>query len=553
MKLFFKYTFTLLFLSFIANSCANRVAPSGGEKDAMPPRISESKPANKTLNFKGDNIVLTFDEFVVLQNPEQQVIVSPYMAQLPEFKIKGKSIIIEFKEKLKDNTTYSIDFGTSLKDLTEGNSLGNYSFTFSTGAALDTLQISGKVLLADTNTPIEAVVMLYEANAPDSAFRTRPPLYMARSNKEGNFTIHSLPFGNYRLYALKDKNGNSFYDQPNEDIAFLTETISTQTPTITTDTTKKDISPTLPTLRLFNEQLGAAVLTDRSNREYGRIQLVYGHGIDSLQVTVLSNKLTMQQVLPETTPDRDSIWLWYRNISPDDALKFAIKGSKNLADTIEFVRTSPRKTLEALSFLSSINIGRTGSFIEPDATAWLQFNHPISNWKPEKIRLLANDKPVVNPNLVTQSSDYPRRFVVNNTWKPDVKYELIIPDSTFIDYQGQYNVEIDLPFATYPQQRYGTLRVKLLNNNTVKRYLYQLYRVQGNILTKSGALQGNETTIEYVKPELYNLVIIEDANNNGKWDVGNLNEQRQPERIFVPKQASQIKALWDTEVEVKCE
>ena len=130
---------------------------------------------------------------------------------------------------------------------------------------------------------------------------------------------------------------------------------------------------------------------------------------------------------------------------------------------------------------------------------------------------------------------------------------MLIPDSTFLDYQGQYNVEIDLPFTTYPQQRYGTLRIKLLSSDRVKSYLYQLYRVQGDVLTKSGLLKGNETTIEYIKPELYNLVIIEDANNNGKWDVGNLNEKRQPERIFTPKKQTQIKALWDTETEVQCE
>jgi hypothetical protein len=548
MKINFLHTLFISLSFFISNGCANRVAPNGGLKDATPPRVSESKPANKTLNFKGNGIVLSFDEFVVLQNPEQQVIVSPYMPQLPEFKIKGKSIEINFKEPLKNNTTYSINFGSSLKDLSEGNPLSNYSFTFSTGAALDTQQIAGKVLLADTNTPTEALVMLYEANAPDSAFRTRPPLYMARSDKEGNFTIRSLPLGSYRLYALKDKNGNFFYDQANEDIAFLPQTVNSQT--VAADTTNKT---TLPILRLFNEQLGAAILTDRSNREYGRIQLVYGRGIDSLQLTVLSNKISMSQVLPETTPDRDSIWLWYRNISPDEALKFALSGSKGLADTIEFVRTSPRKTLEALSFLSSINVGRSSSSIDPDLTAWIQFNHPISNWKPEKIKLLANDKPITTPNLITQSSSYPRRFVINNTLKPDIKYQLLIPDSTFLDYQGQYNVEIDLPFTTYPQQRYGTLRIKLLGNNGVKSYLYQLYRVQGDVLTKSGSLKGNETTIEYIKPELYNLVIIEDANNNGKWDVGNLNEKRQPERIFTPKKQTQIKALWDTETEVQCE
>ncbi len=250
MKISFLHTLFISLFFFISNGCANRVAPSGGLKDATPPRVSESKPANKTLNFKGKRIVLSFDEFVVLQNPEQQVIVSPYMPQLPEFKIKGKSIEINFKEPLKNNTTYSINFGSSLKDLSEGNPLSNYSFTFSTGAALDTQQIAGKVVLADTNAPTEALVMLYEANAPDSAFRTSPPLYMARSNKEGNFTIRSLPLGNYRLYALKDKNGNFFYDQANEDIAFLPQTVASKT--AAADTTNKT---TLPILRLFNEQL----------------------------------------------------------------------------------------------------------------------------------------------------------------------------------------------------------------------------------------------------------------------------------------------------------
>lgn len=541
----FTYLSSLLLLTAVVllPACANRIAPSGGIKDTTPPRVLISSPPNKTTSFKGNSITLLFDEFITLQNPEQQVIISPYMSQLPLFKLKGKTLVIAFQQALLDSTTYNINFGNSLRDLTEANPLTAYNITFSTGKQLDTLQMSGLVQQAATNQAAEAaLVLLYPANAPDSAVRTQPPLYAARSNKQGKFVLNGLPQQAYRVYALNDKNNNYYYDQATEDIAFLPTTIR---PQATTDTTAK---PAL-VLRLFNEQKGAAILGERSNREYGRIQLGYSQAIDSMQISILNKQFSFEQILPEITPDHDTINLWYRDISPDQAFKFAITGSRQLADTIEYVRTAARRTLEALAFTSSINIGRGDAFIAPDVQAWIQFNHPISQWNLRKIQLIADKKDITPPQFVTQSADYPRRFLINYTWKPDVKYQLIVPDSTFTDYFGQHNLEIDLSFTTAPPQRFGSLRLSLKGAQPNTTYLYQLYKMQGDALTKSGTVLPNATaTIEYVRPETYYMVIVQDSNANGKWDTGKLDEQLQPETIFATEPNIQVKSLWDTEV-----
>jgi len=211
-------------------SCANIVTPSGGSKDITPPAVVKSSPENYSTRFDVDIVTITFDEFIQLQDLRNHLIISPPIEQAPDFRIKGKTVIIKFAEKLVDNTTYTINFGDAIRDITESNPIENFQYVFSTGDFLDSLSIKGKVENAfDLKTAKGTLVMLYACSNTSSEYDSLPykelPNYFAKTDASGGFKINNIKEGKYQVFALKDENRNYLYDLPNEQIAFLNKTI----------------------------------------------------------------------------------------------------------------------------------------------------------------------------------------------------------------------------------------------------------------------------------------------------------------------------------------
>ena len=214
----------MLLTAFLAQRCANAVAPTGGPKDETPPKVVATVPENHSVNFIGKKIELTFDEYITLENANQNVMISPPLSEKPDIKLKNKTVIIKFKETLASNTTYTINFGAAIKDLHEGNQFKDYVYSFSTGDHIDTLQIAGKLLTAEDKKPVEgAYVSLYAADRDnlDSLPMSTKPNYITKTDKEGHFRLNGLADKRYLVFALTDVNSNLFFDLPNEEVAFL--------------------------------------------------------------------------------------------------------------------------------------------------------------------------------------------------------------------------------------------------------------------------------------------------------------------------------------------
>ena len=208
-----------LFVAMLLQRCANAVAPTGGPKDTTPPVVVESVPENRSTAFSGQKIEIRFDEYVSLENANQNVLFSPPLATKPDIKLKGKTLVIRFKESLQPNTTYTIHFGEAIKDLHEGNVFKNFVYSFSTGHHIDTLSIAGVVLNANDKQPVEkAYVGLYAADRDhlDSLPMTTAPNYITKTDKEGRFRLEGLANKDYLVFALKDVNANLFFDLPNQ-------------------------------------------------------------------------------------------------------------------------------------------------------------------------------------------------------------------------------------------------------------------------------------------------------------------------------------------------
>ena len=202
-------------------TCANVMAPTGGPRDEDPPVVLRSTPPNYSPNYTGEQIRIYFDEFVTLTNLRQQLLVSPPLENDPEFRVRGRSIIIDIEDELRENTTYNMFLGDAIRDITEGNAIPNFQFVFSTGDYVDSLSLGGKVIDAFTLEPVDGVsVMLYDSIYDSIPYKERP-VYFAKTNKEGLFTISNMQGGEYLIFALVDNNANFLYDLPDEKIAFL--------------------------------------------------------------------------------------------------------------------------------------------------------------------------------------------------------------------------------------------------------------------------------------------------------------------------------------------
>ncbi len=208
--------------------CAKIGSPSGGPRDIAPPVLLKSKPLNKSTLFTGTQLEFTFDEFINSQGMSQELVISPPMEETPEIRMRGKTLVIEFLEDLRENTTYTLSFGETIKDLNEGNILRNFEFVFSTGEKLDSLGVLGMAVqafnleLPETEDPI--FVMLYEILS-DSAPLLEIPDYVGKITPQGAFLINNMRPGTYRLFALQDLNRNYKYDVPEEMIGFIDTTL----------------------------------------------------------------------------------------------------------------------------------------------------------------------------------------------------------------------------------------------------------------------------------------------------------------------------------------
>ncbi len=224
----------ILFFAVLLASCGQQVAPTGGAKDSLPPKLVMAIPEINAKNFKSDRITLYFDEYVTLDNPFEKLTYSPIPKINPNTDSKLRTITIKIKDTLEPNTTYSIDFGDAIKDINEGNVLKDFSYAFSTGEYIDSAYFTGQVFIAETGLTDSTLVAVLHNKLNDSAVAKLKPRYFARLKGDGSFLFRNIKPGEYNLFAIKDQNGDRKYDQPSELIAFLNQTIKVGTDTATT-------------------------------------------------------------------------------------------------------------------------------------------------------------------------------------------------------------------------------------------------------------------------------------------------------------------------------
>ena len=197
-RLFISFAAFILFVSITVVSgpgCANIIPPEGGLRDSLPPVLTKSTPRDSTINFEGNKVTLSFDEYIQIDNFQQNVLVSPVAKTPPTYNLKLNTLSVRLRDTLEPNTTYSINFGNSIKDVNEGNVMKNFTYVFSTGPTIDNLTFSGNVIMAETGKTDSTLIVILHKSGTDSAVMKERPRYMAKLNGKGAFAFRNLPAG----------------------------------------------------------------------------------------------------------------------------------------------------------------------------------------------------------------------------------------------------------------------------------------------------------------------------------------------------------------------
>ena len=599
-----KYLFfclALLLTAFLAQRCANAVAPTGGPKDERPPKVVEAVPENRSTNFIGKKIEITFDEYITLENANQNVMISPPLSEKPDIKLKNKTVVIKFKETLAANTTYTINFGSSIKDLHEGNQFKDYVYSFSTGNVIDTLSIAGKVLNAEDKKPVDGVyVSLYAADRDnlDSLPMTTIPDYLTKTDKEGKFRLDGLADKKYLVFALKDANANLYFDLPNEEVAFLDTLVpasypwtapkpqpidttaidstlsrNDSVPVAVTDSLKEiplDSSLVMPkdtvpqrvfdqnalnlTLYMFTESDSTQVLLEKKLVEEGLLRFIFRH--PAKEAVIMTHEMLPDSfnLVTMHSAEYDTVW-WYFTPNVKDSLWVQVKYDTLINDSSRYSLkfkepggNKRRKSEPKKLSVSNNLLGRGGLIAGEDLI--LKFSEPIVDYQMRDSAIFKCDTTVFYGKLDFEPVDEQgTKYRLTTPFSADSSYSFEIPDSVFWGIRGRTNDAIKVDFHVLKDDEYGNIYITVVPPEGMKQVVVQLTNENGKVLKEQVVTKKEEVMFEYLMPAKYKLRALLDADGNGKWSTGNYHHRLLPETILEYKDALELKAGWDIDLE----
>lgn len=543
-------------LMLLLAGCAKIVTPVGGPKDTTPPKVVKEAPANSSTQFRSKSIKITFNEFVVLNNPSKTVIVSPPLNQNPELEIVGKSVVIKLPDTLRSNTTYSIVLAETIKDYTEGNPLSIYTYSFSTGDHIDSFMIKGEIKDALTlNDAKDVYVFLYERDIDSLPYSVRPT-YLTKSKSNGEFVFNNIKPGKYKLFALNDINSNLIYDLPNESIAFSDTLVEAYVSIQDSTSENKNLSrrggtedANLLKLALFTERDSNQVLQKYINTTENIYIFPYKTDFSSFSARFLGGQeLKYFQVISQSL---DSVY-WYLKEPITDTALYEFTVDQHHIDTIKispFKKSKQgganrgRKTNDKVSL--KVNVTDKENIFKP---LTLHFSYPVKPCTFDiricKLLRSGNDTIV---KTYTLPDTFLLSFPIDYPFEEKLPYSIFIRDSVFYGYNGTTNDSINVRFTTKTEKDYGNLQINYSIGDHSCQYLVYLLNNKGGVLQQD--IISRERTINYnhLEPGNYKIRVVKDRNNNGRWDTGNYREKIQPEEIFFFDKPINIRGYWDIE------
>lgn len=520
------FTFLLVFLMI---SCAKRGSITGGLKDTLAPILKSSSPKNFSTDFKADEIILTFDEYVKLKNANKQLIISPPMKNPPVITPTNASKFINIKilDTLKPNTTYSLNFGQSIADNNEGNPYNQFKYVFSTGTYIDSLALNGKIKDSYDKTVDNFVtVMLYEVNDKfkDSVIYKENPRYITNTlDSLTTFRLENLKAGKYLLVALKDKGNNNKFNPKDDKIGFFKQPI-----TIPNDTIFE--------LELFKERLPLKAFKP-IQASGNRLLLPYEgkqNFKDSKPKIVLKNGNEILETIITQFPKKDSLQVWYKPIKADS---LSLEISKdNYEKKFNFKIKNQKKDSLNITALQNGVIHFRDRFTLETATPLIKFDK-------SKIQLVNKDSTAVP--YTTEYDEFEQKLYFDFKKEPAQKYNFTFLPGALTDLNEKSNDTLSYKLTTREFEEYANLTLNLQN---VKRFpiIVELTNKKGDVVLASDYSE-SKTKFDFLllEPSVYNVRVIYDDNKNKRYDPGNYLEKRYAEEVFYSQEEFDMHANWD--------
>jgi hypothetical protein len=547
--LFSIFCFLFTVICLLIAGCAREVLPSGGPKDTAPPQVVAEKPENGSVNFHGKFIKITFDEFVTLNSPTENVIFSPPVNKRVDYTTQGKSVLVKFNDTLRSNTTYNLLFSDCIQDYHEGNKLSGYNYAFSTGDSIDNHKLSGKIRHAETGKPEAGIfVMLYEKDI-DSLPLTTQPNYLTKTNSQGSFFFNHLKPQKYKIFALKDINFDFKYNLPNELIAFADSMFLAKYDE--NDSLIHPHSETAIMLSLFQEADTVQLLHPYINSQKGVYRFPYKIPIHSFDLQIESD--TVIDFFSQLNVTNDTISLYLKTFFKDSAIVYIQRDSAE-TDTVELLPyKSPRNAGKAKPSTPKLNITLSNKD-NLYAPTLLNFSYPI---KPaDSVEMFVIATLFTGKDTTSIFVNIPDSFVmqvpVSFKFEPKINYTLWFKDSLFYDYGGATNDTVMFSISKKTEKDYGNLILHYkMDQNQDTDFLVELLSSNQKVIFRE--VVSCSKTVEYNRllSGIYSIKVVEDRNRNGKWDTGNYRKKEQPEKIFFIEKNIIIKGFWDIEEDIK--
>lgn len=592
-----KWFFVTLLLSMIV-SCARMGQPDGGWFDDTPPRVVSTNPIEKGTKVKSKKVTITFDEFIKLEDASNKVVVSPPQIEPADIKSSGKNIIVELKDSLKENTTYTIDFSDAISDNNEGNPMGNYTYSFSTGERIDTFEVSGNVLDASNLEPVKGILVGLYDDLSDTVFARKPFIRVSRTDSRGRFVIKGIAPGTYRAYALQDADGDYIYSQKSEMIAFNHETFEPYAkPDVRQDTVWRDtlridsimrvdythFYPDNIVLRAFTVKQTDRYLVKSDRNEPDRLNFFFSYGNDSLPEIKGLNFNSDSAFVVESTLKKDTVTYWIKDttlINRDSLMieaKYLMTDSTGTlvmqTDTLEMIpkmsyekrmkqkmkdiekwqkeQDKKKKRGEAYDSIMAqkpLELQITGNGkITPEQNVFFTMPTPLATCDTAKIHLYSKiDTLWYNSRFEWQQIEGNiRKYILRAEWRPDVEYSLELDSAAFIDIYGLASAPRKEGIKVSSNDEFGSLIVNVSGINADSATVIVQLLNSSDAVKKEAIVIDGAAEFYYLKAEKLYIRAFVDRNGNGIWDTGDYYADMQPEEMYYYPKMVETKEKWD--------
>ena len=585
--------------SLFTISCARMGSPDGGWFDDDPPQVIGASPADKATNVKQKKVTIYFDEYIKLEDATNKVIVSPPQLEMPDIKAAGKKIVVELKDTLKENTTYTIDFSDAISDNNEGNPMGNYTYSFSTGEQIDTFEVSGYVLDASNLEPVKGISVGLYADLADSAFKTKPMMRVSRTDGRGHFVVKGVAPGTYRAYALQENDGDFRFSQKSEMIAFSHDTFEpsskpdTRVDTVWRDSLHIDALLQVPythflpddiTLLAFTHLQTDRVLLKTERVEANKFSMYFTYGDSLLPEIKGLNFNSDSAFVIEANEQRDTIHYWLRDTMLVNTDTLLMDISYRMTDTLGNLVLHTDSALEALAKVPyekrmkeqakeiekwlkeqekkkkreenydsiypvkplepKFNVPNQ---LDPDQRVTIEMPVPLMHCDTSAVHLYSQ---IDSLWYIAECEFRPventvRYYEIIADWKPGLEYSLEIDSAAFVDIYGLVSKPYKQGIKVNKTEDFSSMLFNISGTDAVDSTIVVQMIDSKDAIIKEVRAKGMVAKFNYVKPGKYYFRAYIDVNSNGKWDTGDYDADLQAEAVYYYPKEIECKEKWD--------